>query len=221
MRGSPPAELSDVLDADDSSREAAWSSFLERYSGLLLHTARGPGGDYDACMDRYQYVIEQLRKDDFKRLRRYVVQSRSRFTTWLVVVSRRLCHDYHRSRYGRDRRSSEGTQPPSEEGLARRRLADMVMSDTDPTTLPDGSGKGPEMQMRSTELATALTTALAPLAPRDRLLIKLRFEDDAAVRDIAAALRYPSIFHVYRRLKVVLGEVRERLIEQGFDDPFS
>jgi hypothetical protein len=65
------------------------------------------GGDQDAVMDRYTDVLEQLRRNDCQRLRGYASDRRSKFTTWLVVVARRLCLDQHRQRYGRDRNDPE------------------------------------------------------------------------------------------------------------------
>jgi DNA-directed RNA polymerase specialized sigma24 family protein len=46
-------------------------------------------------MDGYAYVLEALRSDDYRRLRAYAADGRSKFSTWLVVVARRLCLDLH------------------------------------------------------------------------------------------------------------------------------
>ncbi|MFQ5890333.1 MAG: RNA polymerase sigma factor [Gemmatimonadota bacterium] len=218
MPGSLPPELASLLHSSDpDSREQAWSRFLARYSGLLLHTARSLGGSYDAGMDRYRYVIEELRREDFKRLRKFAAGGRSSFTTWLVVVSRHLCHDYRRARYGRDRESAEGTDVPSGSQATRRRLIDLIASELDPSTLRDRTLADPERQLRAAELSQALEAALSPLPERDRLLLKLRFEDDVPVREISQLMRFPTVFHVYRRLKAVLQDLRERMQEKGID----
>jgi len=59
----------------------------------LLHTARTRHPDYDTAMDGYADVLEALRRDDFRRLRGCAADGRSKFTTWLMVVTRRLLLD--------------------------------------------------------------------------------------------------------------------------------
>ena len=219
MANGLPPDLRSLLESNDaSSRQRAWASFLERYSRLILHTARSMGGGYDAAMDRYRYVIEGLHRDDFKRLKAYVADGRSQFTTWLVVVSRRLCHDYYRSRYGRDR-GAHGPVSASGATEVRRKLADLIAGELDPSLVADTATRDPEHSLRKSQLHEALQSAVMTLGPRDRLLLKLRFEDDVPVREISEAMRFPSVFHVYRRLKTVLGLLREQLIDSGITDP--
>jgi hypothetical protein len=50
---------------------------------------------------RYAYILEKLQDEDFRRLRGYVADGRAEFSTWLAVVTRRLCEDFRRQRYGR------------------------------------------------------------------------------------------------------------------------
>jgi RNA polymerase sigma factor (sigma-70 family) len=210
--------LSRLLDAGDpAAREAAWKAFLETHSRLLLHTARAPGGDYDAAMDAYAYVVEQLRRGDFQRLRAYIPDDRSRFTTWLVVVARRLCLDRLRERYGRP---AEAGIRGGAERLARRRLVDLLAEELEASsltahTVPDN----PEAQLRADELSRALAAALGSLEARDRLLLKLRFEDGLAARDISRIMGLATPFHVYRRLNTVLGRLRAALRERGIESP--
>ena len=58
---------------------------------------------------------------------------------------------------------------------------------------------------------------LAGLEPRDRLLIRLRFDDELPISRIAQVLHLPTVFHVYRRLNQVLREIRTRLVARGID----
>lgn len=213
-----PTELADLLDAADAAAEEnAWVAFVERYSRLLLHTARSSGADYDAAMDRYRYVLEELRRDDFRRLRQYAVEGRSEFTTWLVVVGRRLCADYHRQRYGRDRGTEHN--PDTGAAAARRRLVDLVASELEPGLLPGRASESPERQLRIAELSEILQSIVESLSARDRLLLKMRFEDDAPVREIADVMGFPSVFHVYRRLKKLLAAMRSQLEDRGVAGP--
>lgn len=217
MAGGPPPELAALLEATDpDSREGAWSAFLDRYSDLILRAARSFGGDYDAAMDRYEHALDGLRCDDFQRLRSYTVRARSQFESWLVVVVRRMCLDHGRARYGRSR-GGEARETEERRDL-RRRLVDLTGLEANPELLTAAGGRSPDRALRKAELEEALASVLAGLAPRDRLLLQLRYEDDLSVREVAEVLDLPSVFHVYRRLKKVLEELRSRLLQRGIAD---
>ena len=204
-----PPELAGLLaGGDDAAGEAAWAAFLRSQSRLLLAVCRSLGRDYDATMDAYAFLLDQLRKDDYRRLRAYAADGRSKFTTWLVVVARRLCLDHHRHKYGRTR---DGPPEAAEQRSARRRLIDLVAAEVDPSTVVDPGSADPESAMVDRDQADRLAAALAGLEPRDRLLLTLRFEDDLSAREIGELLGFPTPFHVYRRLTAVLGALRQRL----------
>jgi RNA polymerase sigma factor (sigma-70 family) len=215
MRKSPPAELVDLLKASDAdSREKAWSAFLDRYSPVVLYAARRQGPDYDAAMNRYRFALEELRRDDFSRLRGYSADGRSSFSNWLIVVTNRLCVDYHRKKYGRVR--GDATEGDAAELRAlRRRLLDFDVEPLKAPRMPDDAADDPEKALRIRERDQALADALAHLPALDRLLLKLRFEDDRPVRQIADLLEYPSVFHVYRRIKKLCAQLREDLEGRG------
>lgn len=216
MADAPPAVLRRLLAASDpAARDASWSDFVSGYSKLILHVARSAGGDQDSAMDRYAYILEQLQCEDFRRLRTYVADGRSAFSTWLVVVTQRMCLDHRRHRYGRLRSAEEPTGAHDEEWRARRRLVDMISAEIDLDSLPDHhGGADSESDVRLADIHRALASALAVLEPRDRLLIKLRFEDGLPMPEIAEHLRLPTRFHAYRRLTEVLGILR-RTLERG------
>ena len=213
-----PPELSGLLDsADPEAREAAWKAFLETHSRLLLHTARSLGRDYDAAMDAYAFLLEQLRGDDFRRLRAYTSDERAKFTTWLVVVARRLCLDHLRQRYGRAQ--NDGSRSSSMRAV-RRHLVDLVVEELDPSRRSDPAADAdPEAQLRLRELSRALTDALGGLEPKDRLLLTLRFDDGLSARDIGQVMGFPTPFHVYRRLNILLGRMRVALGRRGIRGP--
>ena len=216
MPGSPPAALARLLDASDAAvRESSWSEFVLAHSRLLLHVARSLGGDHDAMMDRYATILDQLRCDDFRRLRVYVADGRSEFSTWLVVVAQRICFDHHRRRYGRARVRAGDASAREEDWAARRRLVDLLSADVDLSSLSDGHARSPEDDVRTADLYHALESALALLQPRDRLLVKLRFEDGISMPEIARSLGFPTRFHAYRRLSCVLAELRFALESDG------
>jgi RNA polymerase sigma factor (sigma-70 family) len=88
----------------------AWVEFLESYGPVLYQTARAYTPNQDAAADCYVYICEQLAHNRFKRLLKFNPNGRASFTTWLRVVARNLCFDWHRSQSGRYRpfKSLEG-----------------------------------------------------------------------------------------------------------------
>jgi RNA polymerase sigma-70 factor, ECF subfamily len=211
MPAAPP-ELQDLLQASGAAaRDAAWSRFVARFSPLLLHTARAVARDHDRAMDAYTHLLEQLPQDDNRRLKQYLEDAGAQFTTWLVIVARRLCIDFLRQRYGR--------APPTPSRMAdhamRRRLEDLVGVEIGELTGLTEPGAGPDEKLRRRDLDSALRTCLAQLSPAHRLLLTLRFEDDLPVREIAKLLRYPTPFHVYRTLNSLLAELRRSLAVHG------
>ena len=212
MADAPPPELFGLLNATDpAAREAAWEAFVGVHSRLLLHVARSIGRDYDAAMDAYAYLLEQLRAGDYHRLHAYAADGRSKFTTWLVVVARRLCLDHHRHRYGRLRSEGPGEQQAH---AARRRLQDLIAAELDLTPEPSDDA---HQSLEAGERRATLEAVLNALTPRDRLVLKLRYEDDLSAREIAGLLGLPTPFHVYRRLNALLAELRGTLRERGLD----
>jgi RNA polymerase sigma factor (sigma-70 family) len=173
-------------------------------------------GRQDGAMDAYAFILERLREDDFRRLRRYVADGRSAFSTWLVVVARRLCLDHYRQRYGRSPRGEPPVAPDAERAL-RRRLLDLRGASLDLASVPDEALDAPDQAVRERELALALCRAVGELAAEDRVLLKLRFEDALSVSEIARVLQLPSIFHVYRRLNDVFARLRRSLARRGVD----
>ena len=209
-----PPVLARLLAACDGAEEnAAWAEFVAAHTGLLLHTCHSLSRDRDAVMNGYAYILEALREDGCRRLRGYVPDHGSRFTTWLVVVARRLLLDHHRQRYGRSRSQDEANRA---EHAARRRLEDLVAVELDPEELGSASEK-PDAAVMRHELTDALRSAFAALDPPDRLLLAMRFEDERPMREIAATLGLPTVFHAYRRLAAVLATLKRALAQRGVE----
>jgi RNA polymerase sigma factor (sigma-70 family) len=167
-------------------------------------------------MDAYAHVLEALQSDSYRRLRAYKPRPGAQFTTWLVVVTRRLLLDYHRHRYGRSRSEDDSWRA---EAVVRRQLEDLVAGRLDPERLAASAATGPDAAVRYQQLRDALGDAVAELDSADRLLLALRFEDGRAMREIAAVLRMPTVFHAYRRIGVVLAALRRGLGRRGIEGP--
>jgi RNA polymerase sigma factor (sigma-70 family) len=210
-----PFALSRLQNAADSNAcEQVWDEFLAGYSDTVLHTCRAVTYDRDASMDAYTHVLGALRENGCRRLRAYTPEPGIRFSSWLVVVTRRLVLDYVRHRYGRSRSADVDRQ---QESKTRRQLEDLVANEIDPDQLTDESRSEPDAEVRRQDLRRELGRALGALPPADRLLLTLRFEDERSVREIARTLRMPSVFHVYRRLATVLSELRQAMQSHGVD----
>jgi RNA polymerase sigma factor (sigma-70 family) len=208
-------ELIRLLNATDPpTRDAAWDAFVAAHSRLLLHTARSLNRDHDAAMDGYAYMLEALRENDYRRLKAYAADGRSKFSTWLVVVARRLCLDFYRQRYGRARDTGTDAR---ETRAARRRLVDLVAEDIDSPLAGAASATDSHAELLGRDRAAALEAALRTLLPRDRLLLVLRFEEDRSAREIGEVMGFPTPFHVYRRLNTLLASLRSSLQRRGIE----
>jgi len=210
-----PFPLLRLQDAADSNEcDDAWSEFVAAYSDTLLHTCRAVARDGDAAMDAYAYALEALREDGCRRLRAYLPEPGIKFSSWLVVVTRRLAHDYFRQRYGRSRSEDADRQ---QEQRVRKRLEDLVADEIEPDRLTGEPYEEADAGIRRQQLQLALARALEGLNSADHLLLTLRFEDERPVREIARTLGLPSVFHVYRRLGGVLSKLRRALESHGVD----
>ena len=212
-----PDSLRRLLDTrDDLEFKNAWRAFLELHSELLVRVAKTSVRGHDDVMDRYVFVLEALQRDRCQRLRSWTPIGHGRFDTWLIVVARRLCFDFHRQRYGRLQSDIANSVDRHAE---RRNLADLVSDEfgLDQATAPEEDA--PDLVLQREELRRALTTALARLDHSDRLLLRFRFEDGLSVPDIARLQGAPSPFVVYRRLDRILGTLRRWLLDAGIMSP--
>ena len=201
-----------------SDQDEAWAGLVEAHTDLLLRTARYFGGDHDAVMDRYVFILEHLRRDQFRRLRGYNVRDDATFDVWLVAVARRLCLDHHRHRYGRVRDADRDDEEAVLERTGRRRLVDLLGEALEVTALPDPGRDAPDRELAAKELHQALASALDALEPSDRLLLRLLYEEELTARETARLMQLPTLFHVYRRRNQLLTTLRRQLQSRGVHD---
>lgn len=219
MPSARPSALECLLaPPDDVARDHAWANFLAGCSDLLLRVARVMGGDDDAVMDRYAFILDALSTDDYRRLRGYVNDGKSSFDTWLAVVARRLCMDEYRGRYGRVQSDSDAT---AARRTARRNLSDLVGDELGLDRLVAHDDARPDAVLEQQEWRSAIDAALAKLETEDRVILRLRFEDDVSVPEIALLLGLGSPFALYRRIKRILATVRRSLEAAGIGDAAS
>jgi RNA polymerase sigma factor (sigma-70 family) len=217
METAAPLVLGELLDASDSiQREAAWEELISRNTKLLLGVARSLRGDHDEIMERYSYILGKLREGNFHRLRTFDPEGGASFSTWLAVAARRLCLDYHRNVYGRQR-ATTATPRSVELRLARRSLADSIAAEIDTDYLPDAAAIGADVQAVLRERDSLLCAELSRLSPRERLILALRFQDGLSASRMARILSLPTPFHVYRQLNGILRGLRTALLARGLD----
>ena len=214
MSPAVPEDLLGLLRAPDAhARAAAWAAFLEQHSALILHVVRSRDRDPDAIMSAYEFILDQLQRHDYARLRRYSADGKGKLSTWLIVVVGRLCVDHHRQQYGRLQSNHR-----ADRHAERRQLADLLGGDLGLEQVEADAGGAPDVMLLRSEKGALLGRALASLTPSDRLLLRLRYEDDLSVPSIARALGEASPFVVYRRLDRVLASLRHLLEGYGVRD---
>ncbi len=96
----------------------------------------------------------------------------------------------------------------------RRFESDSVLSSLAAAERGDQRVVDGERAAASERVRAALARALAALGSEDRLILKLRFTDGLTIRSIAATLDLDQR-GIYTRVRKLLGEVRERIVEQG------
>jgi RNA polymerase sigma factor (sigma-70 family) len=192
---------------------------VSEYSQALLHIAQQDAHSHDDKMDRYAYFLDRLRSDNYRKLKQFSEGGSGQLITWLYVVTKRMSVDYHRKVYGRAKPSEQEHSVRDLERAARRRLADMLVEELVPNVFPDESTKEPGSELYATETQALLLDAVEKLNASDQLLITLRYADEVPVREIAKIMEFRSTFQVYRRLKSVLGTLREELESRGITSP--
>ena len=92
----------DILTQLDSPGAGkAWRKFLDRYASLILRIARQHATSQQGQSDCFLFICEKLADDQFRRLKAYRPDSKSKFTSWLQVVTARLAIDWYRGQHGR------------------------------------------------------------------------------------------------------------------------
>ena len=204
-----PIQLRHLLEAADRQAcDHAWAEFLGSYSRLILYVARQKPRDDDGVMDRYAFVVEKLGENNYRRLRTFAADGRGKFTTWLIVVVRRLCLDHDRHKYGR---APAAHSHPTTADRAVELIVDSAIMDKIVDDAPLADEK-----LEKKQILEGLDTATARLNAGDRLLLALRYHDNRSARDIASIMSLPTPFHVYRRLTRIHDALREAL--RNFSD---
>lgn len=160
---------------------------MGRHQDRLFRYLRRLLGDETMAED----VFQQTWVRAAERIRRY--DSSRPFLPWLLTVGRNLALD-HLRRY-RPESLDEGPEPPA------------------PVDGP-GATEDPLAHVAARERRERLGAALDGLAPRDREVLSLRFEEELSLKQIAALAAAP-LPTVKARLYRAMARLRTRLLEQG------
>jgi RNA polymerase sigma factor (sigma-70 family) len=247
--------------------QQAWSEFLEAYSAVILQTVKHFERDSDPVADCFLFVCERLSEKSFRRLRTFKLDGGAQFSTWLRVVVRNLCLDWHRKEFGRHRvfksiarlgtldqdlfrciyeqglshaeslislRASHPqlTMAQLEEGLGRvqgaltdrqiflagaRRSKPQPLEHEPEDSTQESSAQlidpapNPESLLINTEHRQAIERALTRLTKPERFLIKLRFEQELTLQEIAPLLGLKDAQTVDRHQREVMEKLRKEI----------
>jgi RNA polymerase sigma factor (sigma-70 family) len=205
------ARLLQALLAGDN---AAWQKFILIYSNFIYRAIIKYTDDYDEKMAVYLHILEKLNENGFERLRAFAFKSK--LSTWLTVVSRRLALDFLRSKYGRDFR------------LKKIRVVsidaepDYLKLLADPVT-PEKVLAVSEQQELRERLEADLRLSMAALSDQERLAVQLVYFQGLRIREVGKLLKLPAAYKfmgralqkikakMETRTKLSRGQVRDAL----------
>lgn len=244
----------------------AWVAFLDSYTPVMLQVIRNFEREEDAVEDCYLFVCEHLCQNGFRRLLHFRPRGPAKFSTWLCVVVRNLCLDWHRREFGRERIFESVAKMPSfdrevfqalfidclpaEEAwlklksrfpaitldqltdsseriqqtlTARQRWLLSVRRTRRTPAFTGASGQedvlmqvpsempDPESWFALQEQRAALARGLSHLSASQRLLIRLRFERDLTLEEIARLLRMDNAQSADRRIREAIAGLRREM----------
>ena len=99
----PRSDVASLLSALEAQDRDGWGVFVDRYASVLLQVSTLFTSTEDDAGDCFLFVCERLAANNCSRLRKFDVSGPASFTTWLRAVTRNLCIDWYRGRYGRRR----------------------------------------------------------------------------------------------------------------------
>jgi RNA polymerase sigma-70 factor (ECF subfamily) len=179
-------------DADDVARlrrgdTHALAGLMERYQDRLFRSLVRLLGDEAVAED----VFQQTWIRAAERIGRY--DAARPFGPWLLAVGRNLAIDELRRR--RPESLDEAAEPAA----------------------PGGGGDDPLSRAVARQRQGRVAEALAALAPLDREVLSLRFEEDLALPEIAARVDVP-LPTAKARLYRALARLRERLVARAGEE---
>ena len=154
----------------------AWEKFVTRFSGLVYYSVRnalstrGDSFDREDLEDLHNTVFLRLFENNCRKLRQYQGKNGCSPASWLRVVTVRMVLNHVRDRAVHKALRQNGPEPFEN------------LSDQDREAL------GPLALMEQAERQQALQKAMNLLSARDRLFMKLYYDDGLVLEEVAATL---------------------------------
>lgn len=161
----------------------------------------------------YVYVLDKLMENNYAMINAF--QGRSTFKTYLFSIVTRLTIDFHRHRYGKTSKKSNPEQPAPKKNRLK------IVSIIDQENLSDEEHLGETVINREDEevkkrLEGIVKSHLSELSPEDRLLLKMKYEDNFKVSEIAEILKQDQK-KTYRKINTLLSSFKEEFLKEGFN----
>lgn len=165
--------ISRCLDGD---REAS-GLFVRRFSGLIYHsvrhtlTAKGIPFSSEDLEDLHNTIFLYLFENRGRKLSQYQGKNGCSPASWLRVVAVRIVLNYIR------------------DSCSYKAFRQEKQAPFENLSVQDKEALGPLALMEQAERRRLLQSAIQLLSPRDRLFMRLYFEDGLVIEEVAAALR--------------------------------
>ena len=205
----PESDANLVRRLIEGSQEAL-ASLYDRHAQTVFAAAMGTSRD--------RWIAEEVVQETFLTLWNRAERfdpSRGALRAWLLTIARNRAVDCLRAAGRRDRAasfSSFGNGEADDQSIVEWLTASGEL------VVVAGPEPGPEVALSSKETRATIHDALASLAPLERQVIVLAYDDGLSQSEIAAHLGWP-IGTVKTRTRRALGRLRELLA--GWDEDES
>lgn len=183
-----------LLSGCVKGEQNAWDAFLERYSGLIFHAI-------NRTLERYSFVAkDQVLNDLFQRVFLSLMESRCKkfrqfrwkckLSSWLYTITVRMTIDYVKK---------EGFAPPAKN--------DVWASIPDGRPLPDRIAEMKEESVIFERIKEALN-------PREQLFIKLCYDQELPVAEIARILHVTenNVYQLKSRVTLKMKKIMDAVL---------
>ncbi len=126
----------------------------------------------------------------------------------------RILHDNHGVEHSPEELESMAGQLPSRAIDRTFEGGERVARLTAEAERPDEAALDREREAEAEQVVAILEEEMGGLEPEDRLILKMRYESDFKIADIARSLHVPAK-PLYRRIEKLLGELRRGLERRG------
>jgi RNA polymerase sigma factor (sigma-70 family) len=161
----------------------------------------------------YVYVLDKLNEDNQRRIRQF--QGKSSFKTYIVSITTRLAIDFFRSRYGRTN-PCQDTSNYTPNFVAKIGLDD-IPELQDNGLLPDQMVSLMESISKKKQVLQIVQTTFQHLSDEERLVLKLRFNNDQKISQIAKVLALNQR-NLYNYIERILNRFKKAIKNEGLTD---